>query len=225
MEVRYDQRQFTIPFCSKSAKRKRDSPVSDRHENLQVAVENAKGRVGVLLNNVWWWYMVRGMLAVCLAFVALFWPQQTIPLLIHLLGVYLLLDGLIGLASLARSVDWKGRLVGAMVGIGCGLALLVWADLTIRLFLTLIGIWAVLQGASLYWSSRSQGPDADTRSALTTAGIVLAIAGVVLLVWPATGVIAISWLLAVVSGCIGALMLFIAMRLRIALKRVSSSSN
>jgi uncharacterized membrane protein HdeD (DUF308 family) len=46
------------------------------------------------------------------------------------------------------------------------------------------------------------------------SGAVLAIIGMILIVWPSTGVVAISWLIAIVALVIGCVLIFVATRLR-----------
>jgi uncharacterized membrane protein HdeD (DUF308 family) len=45
-------------------------------------------------------------------------------------------------------------------------------------------------------------------------GAVLAVIGLILVVWPNTGVVAITWLIAIVALVIGCVLIFVATRLR-----------
>jgi len=62
--------------------------VSEDREKLQQVVTGAKHRVSDKLADIWWWFIIRGVLALCLAVVALFWPEKTIGILIKLLGLF-----------------------------------------------------------------------------------------------------------------------------------------
>jgi uncharacterized membrane protein HdeD (DUF308 family) len=188
--------------------------MSEEREKIRQVVTGAKQRVSNKLDDVWWWFMVRGVLAIGLALVALFWPQMTTGILVNLLGAYLLFDGVVGAIGAIRSGGQRGFPVFAIASIAVGAILLFWTGLSIRVFLTLVGIWAVLQGAGLFLSNRGSDSDAETRQLFGIVGAVLAVIGLILIVWPSTGVVAISWLIAIVAAVIGCALIYVAIRLR-----------
>lgn len=181
---------------------------------MQHVLTAAKQRVSNRLDDIWWWFMIRGVLALGLAVVALFWPEKTIGILVNLLGAYLLFDGVIGSIGAVRSGGKGGFPVFAIVSIIVGAILIFWTGISVRLFLTLMGVWALLQGAGMFLSNRSTDSDAESRQLFGTVGAVLAVIGLILIVWPGTGVVAISWLIAVVALVIGCILIFVATRLR-----------
>lgn len=163
----------------------------------------------------WWWaFLVRGLLALALAVCAVVWPQKTVGLLVKLLGFYFLLDAVPALFAAWRSNEKLSYVLQALVGLAIGLTLLLWSGLSARLFLILIGAWAFLQGASLFLSSRKLDAGEPERGPLGTVGLVLAAVGLVFVLWPETGVVAVSWLIAAGAALIGCLLVFLATRLR-----------
>jgi uncharacterized membrane protein HdeD (DUF308 family) len=194
----------------------------DEREKLQQVVTAAKQRVSNKLDDIWWWFMIRGIMALCLAVVALFWPDKTIGILVNLLGAYLLFDGVVGAIGAVRSGGKSGFPVFAMVSIVVGAILIFWTGISVRLFLTLMGVWALLQGSGMFLSNRSSDSDAESRRLFGTVGAVLAVIGLILIVWPSTGVVAISWLIAFVALVIGCVLIFVATRLRRITDRLST---
>jgi uncharacterized membrane protein HdeD (DUF308 family) len=194
----------------------------DEREKLQQVVTAAKQRVSNKLDDIWWWFMIRGIMALCLAVVALFWPDKTIGILVNLLGAYLLFDGVVGAIGAVRSDGKSGFPVFAIVSIVVGAILIFWTGISVRLFLTLMGVWALLQGSGMFLSNRSSDSDAESRRLFGTVGAVLAVIGLILIVWPSTGVVAISWLIAVVALVIGCVLIFVATRLRRITDRLST---
>lgn len=194
----------------------------DEREKLQQVVTAAKQRVSNKLDDIWWWFMIRGIMALCLAVVALFWPDKTIGILVNLLGAYLLFDGVVGAIGAVRSDGKSGFPVFAIVSIVVGAILIFWTGISVRLFLTLMGLWALLQGSGMFLSNRSSDSDAESRRLFGTVGAVLAVIGLILIVWPSTGVVAISWLIAVVALVIGCVLIFVATRLRRITDRLST---
>ena len=186
----------------------------EERERLRQVVSGAKHHVSNKLADIWWWMMIRGLLALGLAVVALFWPQKTIGLLVNLLGAYLLIDGVIDAIGALRSRGKNGFPIFAIVSFVVGATLLFWTGISVRLFLTLVGIWALLQGGSLFLSSRSESEDNESRQLLGMVGGVMAVIGLILIIWPSTGVVAISWLIASVALVLGCVLIFVATRLR-----------
>jgi uncharacterized membrane protein HdeD (DUF308 family) len=197
--------------------------VSEDRERLQQVVTGAKHRVSDKLADIWWWFMIRGVLALCLAVVALFWPEKTIGILIKLLGAYLLLDGLLGAVGAFRSGGKGGVSMIAIVGVVVGAILLLWTGVSVRLFLTLVGGWALIQGIGMFLSSRSKDSDQEARTLVGTVGAVLALAGLILIVWPSSGVVTVSWLLSAIALVVGAVMVYVSIRLRRVSHRIGAT--
>jgi len=197
--------------------------MSEEKEKLQRVVSGAKSRASDRLGDIWWWMLVRGVLALGLAVFALFWPQQTVGLLVKLLGGYLLIDGLLGAVGAFRSGGKSSVPMIAIIGLVVGAVLLFWTGLSMRLFLILVGAWALIQGVGMFLSSRSKESDPEARNLVGIVGGVIALAGLILVIWPNTAVVTVSWLLAGVALVIGGVMIYVAMRLRRVARRIGDS--
>jgi uncharacterized membrane protein HdeD (DUF308 family) len=193
-------------------------------EKLRQLVTEAKHRVSDKLGDIWWWFMIRGVLALGLAVVALFWPQKTIGILVNILGAYFLFDGLVGAIGVVRAGGKGGFPVFAIVSLVVGAILLFWTGISVRVFLTLVGAWALLQGGGMFLSNRNNDSDAESRQMFGIAGAIMAVTGLILIVWPSTGVVAISWLIAVVALLLGCVLVFVATRLRRLSNRIDNNT-
>ncbi len=196
----------------------------EEREKLRQYVTGAKHRVSDKLGDMGRWFMIRGVLALGLAVVALFWPQRTIGILVNLLGAYFLFDGLVGRHQAFRVGGKCGFPAFAIVSLVVGAILLFWTGISVRVFLTLVGTWALFQGAGMLLSNRNNDSDAESRQLFGIVGAVLAVMGLILIVWPSTGVVAISWLIAVVALLLGCLLIFVATRLRHVSKRIDNNN-
>ena len=171
---------------------------------------------------MWWSFLLRGLFALALAACALFWPQRTIAILTKILGAYFLFDGATGAFSAYRSGDRGSALVPAIVSLAAGLVLLFWTAISAKVFLVIIGIWAILQAIGLLASSWQMDSDDENRLFVALVGIALLITGVVFIVWPDTGVVAVSWLIAIGAAIVGALLIYLATRFKRFGKRVAN---
>jgi len=194
-------------------------------ERLQVAAAGLKSRVSGKMGNVWWAFMLRGLLALGLGVSALIWPKLTLALLVRLIGIYALLDGAAGLISGIRGRDLQSYLLPALVSLAVGAVLLFWPGLTVKWLLIILGIWTLLHGANLFLAGRSADQNDPNRGLLLTIGLVLVVIGLVLIVWPGAGAVTISWLVAALAFVVGAMLVFLALRLRQVKLRVNKLGN
>jgi uncharacterized membrane protein HdeD (DUF308 family) len=182
---------------------------------LKKVAAKARDKTHDALCNLWWWLLLRGVALIVLAVCALFWPQKTVGLLVKILGVYLIIDGLWSSVTYAVSKEKDHSLLVGALGLLVGAVLLFWTGVSGRVFMTIIGIWAVLQGVGLYWTTRNEAQaDVEAKSLLKWLAIGLVLAGLVLVIWPSSGVTVIGWLISAVSLLIGGAMVFISMKLR-----------
>jgi uncharacterized membrane protein HdeD (DUF308 family) len=184
------------------------------NERLRVATAGLQNRVSTKMGDIWWAFLIRGLIALALGVSALIWPKVTLDVLIRLIGIYALLDGAAGVIGGLRSRDMQSYLLPALVSLAVGAILLFWPGLTVKWLLIILGGFALLQGTSLLLAGRSAQADDSNRTLLVTSGAVLAVIGLVLIVWPGAGAVTISWLVAALAFVIGALLSFLALRLR-----------
>jgi uncharacterized membrane protein HdeD (DUF308 family) len=196
--------------------------VSARKEKIREAAIQAQESISDRLRHIWWSFLIRGLFAVALAICALFWPERTILILTRLLGIYFLVDGITGLVVALRNNDKGHALLPAIASFAAGLVLIFWTAISARVFLIIIGIWAVLQGAGLLYSSWQMEKDDENRWLVAAIGLIIAVVGVVFIAWPETGAVAVSWLIAIGALVVGGLLIFLATRLKGIRKRVDA---
>jgi uncharacterized membrane protein HdeD (DUF308 family) len=167
------------------------------------------------LGDVWWFLLIRGLLAVAVGVAALFWPKATLVLLIRLIGLYVLFDGIVSLFSVYRTRELGSNLTSGLISVVIGVILLFWPDVTGRLLLVIVGIWALIQGVVLFLAGRQTEANDPERSLKMTIGVGTAIVGLILFIWPGTGAVAISWAIGIAALLIGALLIYLALRLRV----------
>ena len=107
------------------------------------------------LSQNWWLLILRGVLAILFGVAAILWPGITLLTLIVLFGVYAIVDGLIaiwtGFSRTRESPRWWTFLVEGLLGVGAGIAALVWPGLATLVLIYLIASWAVIPVSSKLW--------------------------------------------------------------------------
>jgi uncharacterized membrane protein HdeD (DUF308 family) len=187
------------------------NPNASSDERLKDFAADMRTRASDRLGDVWWTFMLRGLLAAALGLCALIWPTLSLEILLRLVGIYCLADGVAGLVGAIRSGE-RPSLLQAVFGIFVGLVLLVWPGASTRLLLMVFGAWALVTGISQMIAARSLDP--EHRGPRTAIGVIAAVVGLVLLLWPGTGIVTISWVIALAALILAALLIFLALRLK-----------
>jgi len=158
--------------------------------------------------------MLRGMLAAALGIFALFWPTLTLKILVLFVGAYLIADGVMGLVVALRRGAPAGRLLQPGVSVIIGLIVVLWPGQSARTLFILLGAGALFVGISYVITARRYAVDAMDRQLMTTGGIVAAVLGVILILWPGAAVVTVSWIIAAAALLTAAVMIFLGVRFR-----------
>jgi len=163
----------------------------------------------------WWVFAVRGIAAILFGVLAFAWPGITLTVLVLLWGAYALVDGVLALISAVRTNHdhrWS-LLIEGIVGIGAGILTFVWPELTALVLLYIIAIWALITGVlELIAAFRLRRVIRDEWW-LVLGGIASVLFGVLMLVMPAAGALAVVWLIATYAIVFGILLIALAVRL------------
>ena len=189
-------------------------PNDDRDARRAQRAARARDAVGEKVGEIWWAFMLRGTLAAVLGLVALFWPTASIGLLLRVVGVFLLADGVTALAVLLRGGDRRSGLIHTIISLGTGAALLFLPGTSARAAFTLLGVWALVTGLGYLWGARQLDAQNSERSAALTLGGVISLGGLVFILWPGTGVVALAWAVAAIALIVATLLIWAALRLK-----------
>lgn len=161
---------------------------------------------------------VRGAIAVIFGVLALLWPKATVLALALLFGAYALVDGVGMLVSGIRQPGdrWQrtAQVLGGLLGVGAAIVTVIWPGVTAFVLVILIGAWAVVTGAMEIWAAIRLRRELTNEWLLAVVGVASVIAGVIILVRPDVGAIAIAQVIGIYALVAGVLMLISAWRLR-----------
>ncbi|MCX5042921.1 DUF308 domain-containing protein [Aldersonia sp. NBC_00410] len=119
----------------------------------------------------WGWSLLLGIVAVGAGVVCLVWPDITVLAMVYVVAFYALLFGIIGLAAAIATRKspgpaWFLQVAASILAIIFGIVLLVHPDFSVKIFVYLLGAWAVFFGILLIAAGF------QLRSALEDAGAV-----------------------------------------------------
>ncbi|MBU7582982.1 MAG: HdeD family acid-resistance protein [Nostoc sp. TH1S01] len=175
-------------------------------------------RIGTRLARNWWTLALRGTLAIIFGLAALFWPGITLTALVFLFAAFALGGGI--LLAIAGFKDHLGNLHGWLlviegaIGVAVGVMAFIWPGITALVLLYLIAAWAIITGIFEIVAANHLRQEIDNEWLLIAAGIASLVFGILLIIWPIAGALAILWVTAAYAIVFGILMLLLAFRLR-----------
>jgi len=100
--------------------------------------------------QVWYWPVLRGVLAIVLGIVAIAWPDITAAAIIWVIGIFAVVDGIVEIVEgIRRRGTGNGTAVLVTMGVlslAVGIVLLVWPGKTAIVLTWIVGLWAVVYG-------------------------------------------------------------------------------
>jgi uncharacterized membrane protein HdeD (DUF308 family) len=196
-----------------------------RREQIQKLAAGARSGVSNKLGDLRWFLLLRGGFAVALGIFALFWPDVNLGTLVLAVGVYCIADGATGLVSALRHPELREQFVHALVVLAIGGVLVFWPGATLRTLLVLLGAAALIAGISQILTARRLPTDDPERSATMRIGVAAAVVGLVLAVWPGSGVAVISWVIGIAAILIGSLLIYLGSRFKHLKSRLDTVSD
>jgi len=175
-------------------------------------------QLGALLKTAWWLVLIRAVLLVAFGIITLSSPGLALVALVFVFGFYAIMDGVtavyLGIRSRGTERSWGWIVAQGVISVLAGLLALVWPGVTALSLLFVIAFWALVLGvAAIAEGFRSRRTD-DRWGWTVAKGALDVVFGVLLLVWPATGILALLWLVGVFAVVGGIMLAVLAFRIR-----------
>lgn len=154
--------------------------------------------------------LLRGILAVLFGALMLLWPAGTLLAIVFLFGFYALIDGA---ANIAHYVSRQPRrsgwtLASGIVSVLAGILAFAWPGMTALWLALLIGAWALVLGLTqIAVSLKARRTGNGFWWVLLGPGIVTALFGLYVIVFPGAGILGLLGLVAAFSFVAGILLL------------------
>jgi uncharacterized membrane protein HdeD (DUF308 family) len=172
------------------------------------------------LTSGWWLFLLRGILAVLFGIFALISPLAAFGALVLVFGVWAFIDGIDALAmSISGWRSWQ-FLVAGLVGIGVGILTFFRPGFTAFALYAAIAAWSIARGILEIAVAIELRKAIKGELWMVLAGITSLLFGVLLILLPAAGVLALAWLIGVYALIFGLMMIALSVRLRGVHKRV-----
>lgn len=169
-----------------------------------------------------WVYTIRGIFALLFGLAAVFWPGLTFLVLVFLFSAFVLASGLVGLVSGLGNLGDDGRsllsrllvVVIAVVEIGVGVYLIRHTNVALATFILIVGFTLLARGVFDVLIGLFEEGSGAVKTATVIAGILAALAGIVILMNPVSGGIAFVWVLGLYALITGPILIALGLSAR-----------
>jgi uncharacterized membrane protein HdeD (DUF308 family) len=166
----------------------------------------------------WWLVALRGLVAVLFGVLALAWPGVTLITLIWLFGAFALVNGILSLILAAKAPKGYPRvgslILGGLLGILAGLLTFVMPGITALGLVILIALWAIVTGIMELVTAIRLRKIITNEWLLVLVGVLSVVFGVLLILMPAAGALALIWWIGIWALVLGILLMVLAFRMR-----------
>jgi uncharacterized membrane protein HdeD (DUF308 family) len=171
-----------------------------------------------LAKKIWIFAIIRGVLGIIFGLIALLSPIATALALAIVIGAYAIVNGVFDIIEAIRhrgSSSMVLRIVLGVVSILFGILVLVWPGISLAILVIMVGIWAIIIGILQIVSSVGHRAVPNSGWVWGTIGGALSILfGVLVLIWPGTGVVSIIWIIGIWAIVWGITLIVLGIHLR-----------
>lgn len=171
-----------------------------------------------VLRRNWWAIAVRGIVALIFGLLVLIFPAQAVLILVLLFGAYAAVDGIFAILSALLAAQaherWWPFVIEGVVGLAIAAVTFFFPRETALALYMLIAAWAIITGVIEVVAAIRVRVSIANEVLLLIGGVASVLFGILMVIFPAVGVVAVIWLIGFYALLFGALMIAFAFRVR-----------
>ena len=175
------------------------------------------------VSKYWWVFALRGIIAIAFGLAALLWPALTLGIMVLLFGLFALLEGLLTIVTSFGKGDEKGGwtlllegvvglLVCVIVLLGSSIGSMLFPKVAAVMLVFYIAGWAILSGLFKIITAFRIRSEVKGEWLLMLNGLVSILVGVILILRPGAGVLAVAWLIGMLAIIVGIFQLLLGLK-------------
>ena len=169
------------------------------------------------LTQNWWAVALRGLAGILFGVITFVSPGISLAALVLLFGAYSFADGVLSIVSAVRrrgADRWWLLLLQGIVGIGAGVVTWLWPGITAIALLVVIAAWALVGGVLQVAAAIRLRKVITGEWLLALSGVLSIALGVLLVVFPGPGALALVIWIGAYAFVFGILLLVLGFKLR-----------
>jgi uncharacterized membrane protein HdeD (DUF308 family) len=171
----------------------------------------------LVIARLWWTFLIRGILGIAFGVIVILFPGLGLTAVIALFAAWAIIGGVSALIGAWRAQgqrDWWVGLLEGLVGLGAGiLAFLLPGAAALGLLFVIAG-WAIITGLLQIWMAIRLRDQIRGELWLGLSGALAIVFGVLLIVFPGTGILSVLLMAGLLSILFGGAMAMLGFRLR-----------
>lgn len=170
-----------------------------------------------LLSRNWWLVALRGVIAILFGLLTLLFPGIALTSFVLLFGGYAVIDGVAAVwTSIQHRTEqgWWIHLLEGFVSIIAGIVAFVYPGITALVLLYVIAFWAIMTGVFEIWAAIQLRKEIEGEFWMGLSGIISIVFGVLLIVAPGAGILAVLTLVGIYAIAFGVFLIMLSLRLR-----------
>lgn len=166
-------------------------------------------------NVAWWDVLLRGIVAIAFGLALFFWPGLSIALFLLLFAAFAFCDGILVLLQMVTIKDgrWLGRLLHGVLALVAAAVAITHPNYTLLVIAFLLGFYWIVTGVLQILVAMDLRKVLKGELLLVAAGILSVIVGVLLLVYPLAGILALAQVVGMFSIAEGIILVLLAAKL------------
>jgi uncharacterized membrane protein HdeD (DUF308 family) len=161
---------------------------------------------------------LRGLIAIIFGVLAFALPGMTLLTLVILFGAYAIVNGIVALIhafSAPKGYPRFGALIfTGLISLAAGVLAFIWPGITALSLVLLIAAWAIVNGISEIATAVRLRRVIAHEWLLALAGVLSVLLGIVMLLQPGVGALALVWWIGAFAIAFGVLLVALALRVR-----------
>lgn len=171
-----------------------------------------------ILSQRWWVLLLRGICAIVAGIMSIAWPGITLLALVTLFGIFAIVDGVagitLGIRGEADGTMWWTMIILGIVSAAAGIMAFAWPQMTALVLLAIVAYSAMIRGVFEIIAAIRLRKEIDDEWVLGLSGLLSVVFGILLLVAPLEGLLAIALLIGAYMFALGVMAVALSMRLR-----------
>jgi uncharacterized membrane protein HdeD (DUF308 family) len=171
----------------------------------------------LLLAQLWWAFILRGILGILFGAMVIVFPGIGLSAIILLFAIWALIGGASSLIGAWRSRgrrEWWVGVFEGLAGLAAGVVAILLPALTALALLFIVAGWAIVTGILQIWMAVRLREQISGELWMGLSGLISILFGLVLVIFPGTGILSVLLLVGFFSILMGVPMVLLGWRLR-----------
>jgi len=177
------------------------------------------------ISKYWWVFTLRGVIAIAFGLASLLWPALTLGVMVLLFGLFALFEGGLTILTSFGKGDEKGGwtllieglaglLVCVIVLLGTSIGAMLWPRVAAVMLVYYIAGWAILAGIFKILTAFRIRKEVKGEWILGLSGLISILIGLILILRPGAGVLAVAWLIGLYAIFVGILLFLLGLKIQ-----------